>query len=268
MGNGDKDVDGKVAVVTGGATGIGRATAARLVAGGAAVVICGRREDVIARAVAVLRAEGGRAEGLLADVTLGDDMARIMAFAEERFGGIDILVNNAAAQAMGTVETTDEATWDEVIDASLKGTFLASKHAIPRMRERGGGAIVNVASIHAYATAKGRAAYAAAKSGLLGLTRAMALDHAADGIRVNVVSPGATDTEMLRAGWAATVPDVPVEQGLRDLAARHPLGRLGRPEDLAEMIAFVAGPRAAFVTGAEFRVDGGVLARFSIAPQS
>ncbi len=268
MNNRDKDVDGKVAVVTGGATGIGLATARRFLDGGAAVVICGRREDVVAQAVADLRDSGGQADGLGADVTKDDHMVRLMALAEERFGGVDILVNNAAAQAVGTVETTDEATWDLIIDSSLKGSFLASKHAVPRMRARGGGAIVNVASIHAYATGKGRAAYAAAKSGLLGLTRAMALDHAADGIRVNVVSPGATDTEMLREGWAATLPDAPVEQSLRDLEARLPLGRLARPEDLAEMIAFVAGPYAGLVTGAEFRVDAGVLARFSIAPQT
>ena len=257
---------GKVAVVTGGASGIGKATAWLMAAGGAAVVVGDDDRAQIDATLAEARNESLDIRGLEADVGSAADMERLIRFAAEGRRGLDVLVNNAGIQAFGTVVDTAEADWDRVLAVNLKGAFLASKFAVPEMRKRGGGAIVNVASIHAFATVGNRVAYAASKTGLLGLTRAMALDHGPDNIRVNAVCPGAVDTAMLRKAWPRVFPGRPVAEIFADLAARHPLGRIGRPEEVAQVICFLAGPRANFVTGAEFKVEGGVLARYSIAP--
>jgi NAD(P)-dependent dehydrogenase (short-subunit alcohol dehydrogenase family) len=190
----DSEFAGKVAIVTGGSLGIGRAAAARLAAGGAAVVLCGRRPEPVEEAAAAIRAAGGAALGEVADVSQAADAERLVALAVDRFGGVDVLVNSAGVQRYGTVVETDEATWDEVLGINLKSIFLVSRAAIPEMRERGGGAIVNVSSVQAFASQKGVAAYTASKGGINALTRAMALDHAAENIRVNAVCPGSVDT--------------------------------------------------------------------------
>lgn len=261
------EFEGKVAIVTGGATGIGLATATLLARRGAAVMLCARNAERVAAAAHTSRAAGLRVDGFVGDVTRAADMQRLVAASIAAFGGVDILVNNAAAMTTGSVVDTDEAAWDLVVDTSLKGAYLASRAAIPEMARRGGGAIVHVASQHAFATSKGRAAYTAAKAGLAGLTRAMALDHAGDCIRVNAACPGATDTEFLRGGWAALNPGAPLDPLIAALGAKHPLGRVGRPEDVAEAIAFLASSRASFLTGVLLPVEGGTLARLSIAPQ-
>jgi NAD(P)-dependent dehydrogenase (short-subunit alcohol dehydrogenase family) len=261
------EFEGKVAIVTGGATGIGLATATLLARRGAAVMLCARNADRVAAAARAAREAGLRVEGFAGDVTRAADMRSLVAATVAAFGGVDILVNNAAAMTTGSVVDTEEAAWDVVVDTSLKGAYLASRAAIPGMIARGGGAIVHVASQHAFATSRGRAAYTAAKAGLAGLTRAMALDHAGDGIRVNAACPGATDTEFLRGGWAALNPGAPLDPLIAALGAKHPLGRVGKPEDVAEAIAFLASSRASFLTGVLLPVEGGTLARLSIAPQ-
>ena len=256
---------GKVAVVTGAASGIGKATARLIAEEGGRVVVCDRDADALATSLA----EAGSLEigGTAADVARASDMERLVRFAVETHGGLDVLVNNAGVQMFGTVVELAEEDWDRTLAINLKGAFLASKFAVPAMRERGGGAIVNVASVHAFATVGNRVAYAASKTGLLGLTRAMALDHGPDNIRVNAVCPGAVDTPMLRDAWPRIHPGRPIGELLDELGALHPGGRIGRAEEVARVIAFLAGPRSGFVTGSEVKVEGGVLARYSIAPR-
>ena len=258
------DFSGRVAVVAGGALGIGRAAARKLAAEGASVVICSDREEQVEDATAELREENLEIRGVRADVTSSADMKGLMDFAAETYGGVDVLVNSAGVQRYGTVVETEEEVWDEVLGVNLKGIYLASRYAIPKMRERGGGAIVNLSSVQAFASQKGVAAYTASKGGINALTRAMALDHAEENIRVNAVCPASVDTPMLR--WSANLFKGEKGSGetVREWGRMHPVGRVARPEEVAEVIAFLAGPGASFVTGGEYKVDGGMLAALGV----
>lgn len=258
------EFDGKVAVVTGGGTGIGLAAARRLAEGGAGVVLCGHEEAPLIEAEAALAADGLHAVAKITDVTSMESCHAATSFAVERFGGIDILVNCAAVLLSDTVETMEEAGWEAVIGVNLTGVYRMAHCAIPEMRKRGGGAIVNVASVQGLACQTRVAAYAASKGGVLALTRAMALDHAADKIRVNAVCPGSIDTPMLRGAAEESRGDATVEETIESWGRMHPIGRVGRPGDVADMIVFLAGPRAAFCTGGEFKVDGGLMAKLGV----
>ncbi len=253
---------GKTAVITGGATGIGLATARLMVSRGARVGILGHEDAAVAAACADI---GPAAFPMVADVS--DPAALETAFARFDDLGLTLttLVCSAGIQPYGTAETTPVALWDQVIDVNLRGAFLAAKHAVPRMRAGGGGSIVLVASVQASATQNNVVAYSTSKGGMLALTRAMAVDHAACGIRVNTVSPGCIDAPMTR--FAASQNAAPGgEQALIDSWGRaQPLGRVGRPEEVAEVVAFLASDRASFCTAAEFRVDGGLLAKLGVA---
>jgi NAD(P)-dependent dehydrogenase (short-subunit alcohol dehydrogenase family) len=257
------DLVGKVAIVTG-ALGIGLAAGRKLASDGASVVVCSDCEEQVEEAVTALHEEALEARGLRANVTSPADMEGLVGFAAESYGGIDILVNAAGVQRYGTVENTTEEMWDEVLGVNLKGIYLASKYAIPEIRRRGGGSIVNVSSVQAFASQKGVAAYTASKGGVNALTRAMALDHAAENIRVNAVCPASVDTPMLR--WSAELfkGEKTTEETLEGFGAMHPLGRVARAEEVAEVIAFLAGPKASFVTGGEYKVDGGMLAALGV----
>ncbi len=258
------EFSGRVAVVAGGALGIGRAAARKLAAEGASVVICSDREEQVEDATAELREENLEIRGVRADVTSSADMKGLMDFATQTYGGVDVLVNSAGVQRYGTVVETEEEVWDEVLGVNLKGIYLASRYAIPKMRARGGGAIVNLSSVQAFASQKGVAAYTASKGGINALTRAMALDHAEENVRVNAVCPASVDTPMLR--WSANLfkGEKSVEETVREWGRMHPVGRVARPEEVAEVIAFLAGPGASFVTGGEYRVDGGMLAALGV----
>ncbi|GIF73542.1 SDR family NAD(P)-dependent oxidoreductase [Asanoa siamensis] len=249
------EFNGKVALVTGGSLGIGAAVVELLRAGGAEVAFCGREPD----AVAALAERTGTA-GSVTDVTDPAAVEGFVAGAVDRFGGLDIVVTSAGVQRYGTVEETSDALWAEVLDVNLKGVFLTCRAALPHLRARGGGAIVAVSSVQAYVSQQGVAAYAVSKAGINALVRSMALDHARENIRVNAVCPGSVDTPMLR--WAADLykGDATVEETVATWGRTHPLGRVARAAEVAEVVAFLAGDRASFVTGAEYRVDGGLLA--------
>lgn len=255
------DFDGKVALVTGGSKGMGRAAATRLAAGGASVVVFANDRPSVEDVVAEI---GSAARGFVGDVSTAGDVAAAVTAAVTAFGGLDILVCSAGIQRYGTVVDTPEEVWDQVLDVNLKGVYLAARAAIPEMRKRGSGSIVAISSVQAFASQESVAAYTASKGGINALVRAMALDHAREGITVNAVCPASVDTPMLR--WAA---DLYKGEGSADelialWGRAHPVGRVGKPEEIAEAIAFLAGPHARFITGTELKVDGGVLAKLGI----
>jgi NAD(P)-dependent dehydrogenase (short-subunit alcohol dehydrogenase family) len=178
--------------------------------------------------------------------------------------GIDVLVNCAGVQRFGNALDTTLETWNDVFQVNVTGAFLTSRYAVPLMRKRGGGAIVNVASIHAHVTAGSRVAYVASKAALLGLTRAMSLDHAGEGIRINAVSPGAIETPMITTAWETLRPDRTQAQMRMTVAAANPMGRIGTPDDVAAAVLFLSSSDAAYVSGAELVVDGGIVNKLAL----
>lgn len=251
---------GKVAVVTGAGAGIGQACALALAREGTAVAVVDISPEQADETVARIRAAAGSALAVMADVGRNADARRMAAETVAAFGGIDILVNNASIQRYATVTECSEDEWDLVINTNLKSVYLCSKYCIPEMVRRGGGAVVNMSSVQGLATAKQVSHYAAAKGGVLALTRQMALDYAEHNVRVNAVCPGSIDTPMLR--WAAEKfgPDDP-DGTVRSWGRMHPMGRVGHPEEVAEAVVFLASDRASFTTGAYLLVDGGLLAK-------
>lgn len=245
----------KIAIVTGAAAGIGAATARQFAAEGARVVVADWNGDG-ARAVAKEIGERAIAVGVdVRDDAAVRDMARA---AKAAFGSVDILVNNAGKGIIGNVVTTSEDDWDDIVSINLKSVYLCSKHVIPLMQAAGGGSIVNTASNVAQVGIRDRAAYVAAKGGVASLTRAMALDHAKDNIRVNAVAPGVIWSSYYEK-MLETVPDP--DAFVAALKARAPINRMGTPEDIASIILWLASDEAVFATGALFTVDGGMTAQ-------
>jgi NAD(P)-dependent dehydrogenase (short-subunit alcohol dehydrogenase family) len=269
-GHGRDDVNdhaGSVALVTGGSSGIGRAVAELLAVQGASVAVCSV-DAAGARAVAdAMTARGLTAVSVPADVRDPRSVAAAVQTAVDTFGSLDTLVACAGIQAYGTVADTDEQTWDEVFAVNVKGVFLAARAALPQLRRSARGAIVIVSSVQALATQAGVAAYAASKGALNALARSMAIDEAAYGIRVNTVCPGSVDTPMLRRS-ATLFSDGSTEGMLRTMdgwGRSHPLGRVAQASEVAEVVGFLASPRASFVTGEDVRVDGGLLAGLPVS---
>lgn len=250
-----KEFEGKAAIVTGGAMGIGCAVAQILATRGAKVLIIDRAENEGLRMVSGITSQGGIAQFLKADVSDFNECLKAVNKAAEVFGRLDIVSNNAGIQKYGTAESTPENEWHEVINVNLNSVFYMCKAAIPHLRKTKGN-IVNMTSVQAFATQRNVAAYTTSKHALIGLTRSMAIDFARDGIRVNCVAPGTTDTPMLK--YAASLDPDP-ESVYETCRNMHPLGRIAKPEEAAEVVAFLASERASFVTGACYLVDGGLL---------
>jgi NAD(P)-dependent dehydrogenase (short-subunit alcohol dehydrogenase family) len=250
-------LDGRVAFVTGGARGIGRACVERLQAGGAATVFCDLDHDVGRELTKLLSGGPAPVEFVGCDVTSEEELAAAMGYPVERFGSLDVLVANAGIDRPYDAAEMTQAEWDDFLGIDLKSVWLCAKHALPQMRSQQRGSIVNIASIHAFVTSTGKFPYAAAKSGVIGITRSLALDEGRHGIRVNAVCPGYTRTRML--GVEAAEDPEATERGM---AAIHPLGRIGEPHEIANAVAFLASDEASFITGASLLVDGGLSAKF------
>lgn len=248
---------GRVAIITGGASGIGRATAGLFACEGAQVVVADVDRAHGTEVVQGIVSAGGRAIFEPADVALAADCERVVRRARTEFGALHVVVNAAGIIRRATVLELDEPDWDRVMAVNVKSIFLLSKHALPLLAESGGGSIVNIASGWGLAGGLRAAAYCASKGAVVLLTKAMAIDHGPEKIRVNCVCPGDTETRMLRD--EARQLGEREEQFLAD-AARRPLGRVGTPAEIARAILFLASDAASFVTGAALVVDGGGLA--------
>jgi len=250
-------LEGKVALITGGTSGIGSATAIRFAAEGAAVAITGRNPERGEQVVQEIVANGGEALFIRSDVRSAEDCRHAVDQTLERFGKIDVLFNNAGVFHPKSIPDCTEEEWDETIESSLKGAFLMSKYVLPSMIERGSGSIIHTSSGWGILGGDKAAAYCAAKGGLIVMAKAMAIDHGRDGIRVNCVCPGDVLTPML--------PDDAAKRGMAwdDYAvgaAERPLGRIGTVEDIANAVLYLASDESSFVTGESLVVDGGGVA--------
>ena len=245
----------KVAVVTGAGSGIGRATALLLAREGAAVVAGVHKSSDAAPLEEKAQGLPGKLAGVQIDVTRDEDAQRLIGTAVERFGGLNILVNNAGIVISGTVTEATDEDLQRLLDVNLKGVFLCCKYGVQEMLKRGGGSIVNNSSINGLRGNHRLAAYGASKGAVVSLTRAMALDHAPQNIRVNCVCPASIENTRMLDFAIAESPD---EQQMREyLLAKHPIGRLGRPEEVAHAILFLASDEASFITGVALPIDGG-----------
>ena len=249
-------VEGKVAVVTGGASGIGRATARRLAAEGARVGIADVDEAGGQAVAAAIRDAGGDAFFRRTDVRSLADLEAVLDEAIQRHGRLDVLVNNAAVAIAGAAGEMAEDDWARTLDVNLTGVWRGMRAAIPRMLARGGGSIVNLSSVQGHVGFVGWAAYAAAKGGVDALTRQAAVEYAASGIRVNAVVPGTIATEMNEKIMRESADGDTVLAGW---LAMHPIGRIGQPAEVAAAIVFLASDDASFITGESLRVDGGMV---------
>jgi meso-butanediol dehydrogenase / (S,S)-butanediol dehydrogenase / diacetyl reductase len=246
----------KVALITGAGSGIGAGIAELFVESGYAVVavdISGDRANAIARKLQVQ----GPIVAVSADITEEDQVKSAVDAAVREFGTLSVLVNNAGIEVSAAVPELPVAVWDRQIAVNLRGAFLMSRYSIPEMRARGG-AIIHISSVHAFVSWAGSAAYDATKAGLLGMTRAMAIDHGPEGIRVNAICPGYIDTPLMEK-WLDSVPDR--EATVRQVLKVHPVGRIGKPRDVAHAALFLASDAASFISGTCLVVDGGMTAQ-------
>lgn len=247
-------LNGKMAFITGGGTGIGRACALMFAREGAKVAVAGRRREPLDKVAQEIIAEGHDALAAECDVTRKASVDAAIRAAAERFGGLNVIINNAGTLHVGTAEETSEEDWNRVITANLTGTFFVSRAGVPMLRRAGGGSIVNIGSYLGLVGIKQRAAYCASKGGVTLLTKAMALDHAAEKIRVNCICPALVETEMA-LGAMQRMPDPAAYRKLRE--SQIPMGRAGRPDEVAELAVFLASDESAWMTGNAIAIDGG-----------
>jgi meso-butanediol dehydrogenase / (S,S)-butanediol dehydrogenase / diacetyl reductase len=251
-------LDGKACVITGGGSGIGRATCLLFAHEGARLIVADKRRAAAEAVAAECGAAGAEAIAVETDVSRAADVGRMIGEAIRAFGRVDVLVNNAGYGIAGSVVETDDQAWDDLMAVNLRGVFLCCKQAIPAMTARGGGTIVNVASVVAAVGIRNRAAYVASKGGVAALTRAIALDHVGEGIRCNAIAPGTIETPYYDDILAKSADPDAVRKGLE---ARQPLGRLGTPEEIAAGILFLASDESRFATGSILTIDGGMTAQ-------
>ena len=244
----------KVALITGAGTGIGRAIALAYAREGARLALVGRRKHVLE---AVAREAGGSPLVLSGDVSKQGDIDRVLAATLAQYGTLDVLVNNAGILHIGTAEQITEAQWDETFNVNVRGLWLLSRSVLPYMRKAGGGSIVNVASVLGINAARNRAVYAASKGAVVLLTKSMAIDYGAENIRVNAICPSFVETDLTAEVLRKAADPAAVR---RERVAVHPIGRLGKPEDIAGLAVYLASDQSAWVTGAALPVDGGYLA--------
>ncbi len=251
--------ESRVAVVTGGAAGIGRGIVEEFVRHGESVVIADRDSDRGTTLERSLRGAGANVAFIGTDIRLETDVQALVARVADRFGRLDVLCNNAGVEWYRRADEYSTEEWTAIIDTNLRGAFLCTKLAYPLLRQHRG-CVVNIASVQGFANEPHIAAYAASKAGMLGLTRGMALDFAADGVRVNAVCPGAIETAMLEQSLEQQADR---EVALRAISRAIPLGRVGQPRDIAQAVYFLASSAASYVTGAALVVDGGLLTKLS-----
>jgi NAD(P)-dependent dehydrogenase (short-subunit alcohol dehydrogenase family) len=257
------ELEDRVAIVTGGAMGIGRSSAMLLARAGARIVIADIEADAGERTRKEIKTEGGVAAFICTDVTSMADMRAAAALAMTRFGSLDILVNNAARGIMGVVDEIDEASWNLVINTNLTSVWRGMRVSVPEMRKRGKGSIINLSSVQALAGFKGWAAYAAAKGGINALTQQTAVELAAYGIRVNAIAPGTIMTPLNEKVFR----EHPNPQALIETWNRaHPIGRFGRPEEVAELVLFLASDRSSFMTARSSALMEGSLSEVNKYP--
>ena len=248
----------KVVLITGAASGIGRATALRFGREGASVVAVDIQQAENENTVSCISAEGGRATAVSADVTDSESVGRMVKVAVDTYGRLDILFNNAGTSMRGTILEIDEAIFDRLFAVNVKGVFLGCRAAIPVMKARGGGVILNTASQLGLVGIESSVAYPATKGAVIQMTRCMALDHASDGIRVNCICPGPIDTPLTRRNREQTGDP---EAALKDRLQRIPLARIGTPEEIAAVATFLCSDEASYITGAAIVADGGWTAK-------
>lgn len=252
-------LSGKTAIITGGGTGIGKETALLFAKEGANVVITGRREEKLKEVQQEAASFEGAIDYLACDVSKEEDCKSTVEYTVGKYGGVDILFNNAGILVPGATHETETEIWDRIFDINVKGTYLMSKYTIPHMLEKGQGAIVNNSSIVGLKGMPGVAAYVASKGAVTQLTKSMALEYADKGIRVNAICPGAIETPMIVEDFFGSVEDKSAaEQYLKSL---HPIGRLGQTEEIAHSILFLVDDNIGFMTGNMLSVDGGWIAR-------
>lgn len=251
-------LDGKIALITGAGSGIGRAIALLFAAEGARVAVADRDTDAVAQTARMVEAAGGAALPIACDVSQGPEVEAMVRACVDQYDRIDILCNNAGVGSTQNVLDTPEDVWDLCMAVNVKGVFWGAKYAIPHMIAQGGGVIVNTASVAGLVGLPNRLAYCASKGAVITLTKALAVDHVAQGIRVNCVCPGTVDSP-----WVSRLPEVVAnpEEGRRALAARQPMGRLGTPEEVAHAVLYLASDEARYCTGTALVIDGGLVAR-------
>ncbi len=249
---------GKTAFITGAGTGIGQAIALAMVREGAQIALAARRRALLEAVATEIIAAGGAALAIECDVTDRASVEAALAAAVKNFGQVNVLVNNAGAAVVADATNTSDDDWRRILDVNLTGTFLMSRAALPEFRRIGGGAIVNIGSVLGLVARKERAAYCAAKGGVTLLTKAMALDHAEEKIRVNCICPSIVETPLGAASMTRS--GLSLDEARRIRAREIPLGRLGKPEDVAELAVYLASDESSWVTGAAWPIDGGLTA--------